>query len=108
MNVDQFIDSPWNKLALYTLTEHRIKEPLYSTKATVQGWIPAHHEFPEHAHGKSQMHLVTRRGLTHISKDISYTQVSNDILIVPAKLKHHAHIGDEEIGFILVLKVDTN
>jgi quercetin dioxygenase-like cupin family protein len=105
MHIDELVKGPWDTLALYTLTKEQAKALItHPGIRAQQGWMPAGYTFPEHSHSEAQMLLVTRGKLTHVSGKMSYTQGENDLLIVPANLKHHAMVGNEELEFILILK----
>jgi quercetin dioxygenase-like cupin family protein len=103
--VEALVKEPWDRLALYHLSTRQAILLLSHHDVFVQeGWFPARHEFPEHAHDRAQMLLVTRGTLTHTTKEMSYTQGENDLLVVPATLAHTAKVGNEELEFYLVLK----
>jgi mannose-6-phosphate isomerase-like protein (cupin superfamily) len=105
MDIDGLITGPWDTIALYTLTQEQADALLSRPDIVAQrGWLPARYRFPEHAHAEPQLLLVTRGRLTHTSGGISYTQTPGDLLVVPARLKHTAIIGDEQLEFFLILK----
>lgn len=103
--IDALVHSDWDEIGLFHLSAHQTDALLHHHGVTVErGWFPARYAFGEHAHGRPQLLLVTRSRLTHSDGKMSYTQGENDLLIVPAKLKHTAIVGSEELEFYLILK----
>lgn len=103
--IDALVDGPWDQIGLYHLTPEQSAALIAHKNAYVQkGWFPARYTFEEHAHGRPQLLLVVRGTLTHADGKMHYTQSENDLLIVPAKLKHTAKVGNEELEFYLILK----
>jgi quercetin dioxygenase-like cupin family protein len=103
--IDDLVAGPWDALALYHLTPEQAKELLAHKGVTVEeGWLPAHYRFPEHAHHEPQLLLVKRGTLSHTSAKMHYPQKENDLLVVPANVKHTALVGDEQLEFFLILR----
>ena len=103
--VNDLIEGKWDELALYHLTPAQADSLLTHKGVIIQeGWLPAHYKFPEHAHAEAQLLLVTRGVLTHKTATASFLQKTNDLLVVPAKKRHTAIIGDEDLEFFVIVK----
>lgn len=103
--VDDLVRGPWDTIAVYHLSDTQAKSILSHNDISAQkGWLPAHYAFPPHTHDEPQLLLIKRGRLTHMHDGMNYVQGENDLLVVPAKLKHTAIIGSEELEFWLLLK----
>ena len=105
MDIDHLVAEPWDELALYTLSEVQIQQLLkHPALKTRNGWAPPWKKFVQYTQGKPQILLVTRGTINHVSGNLSYTQMPNDILVIPSHFTHQSTIGSEELEYILIAK----
>ncbi|MEK6873158.1 MAG: AraC family ligand binding domain-containing protein [Nanoarchaeota archaeon] len=95
-NVNELVEKPWNKMAVYILTDEQ-KQQLVNHKKLVKReyFFRKGNKWDEHYHKESQILLLIKGQLTHKAKNMDYVQNPNDLLIVPANLPHSAYANKD-------------